>query len=261
MISEMLQCQFVALYTTLQSQINRIFRLWIQTLIPPVITSTLYFLIFGKVIGVQIGQMHGIDYIQYITPGLIMMSVVTNAFAHVTAVVYGARFQHVIDEMLVSPMSNFTILMGFLIGGVVRGLINGILVLLVALCFTPLPIQYVFSALGVAAMAATLLSLFAFINAIYAKSFDDISVVPNFILTPLSYLGGIFYSVDMLPALWRKISLFNPLLYINSAFRYAFFGVTADVGYATALWIIGLFIILLIWICLWMMKNGVGLRQ
>lgn len=256
----MIPSQIIGLYTLLKAQIKRTCRLWVQVLVPPIITTALYFMIFGKIMGARIGSIDGISYIEYITPGLIMMAVVNNAFSHVTAVLFGARFQHSIEELLVSPMTNLAILTGYVLGGVIRAFIVGFFVLLVACFFARVQIDHPLLALAVCFIAAVLMALVAFINSVLARTFDDISIIPTFILTPMSYLGGVFYSIHLLPTLWRTISMFNPLLYLINAFRYAFFGV-ADVAFGTALTVISATALMLAIVCLQMMNKGVGLRQ
>lgn len=250
---------YIAFLTILRKEMTRFFRIWSQTLLPPVITMALYFVIFGHVIGSQVANIQGFHYMQYIAPGLIMMSVITNAYANVVGSFFGIRFQKSIEELLVAPIPNTLILLGFIAGGVVRGLITGLLVTLLALCFTHLHVYNVFVILSVVLLSALLFSLAGFTNALYAKRFDDIAIVPTFILTPLTYLGGVFYSIHLLPAAWYVASLFNPILYIVSAFRYGILGIS-DVSVTVAFIILilccaGLFIL-----NLRLLNKGVGIR-
>ncbi len=241
---------FIAFSTLVNKEISRFMRIWLQTVLPPAITMALYFVIFGNLIGPRIGRMHGFDYMQYIAPGLIMMSVITNAYANVVSSLFGAKFQRHIEELLVSPMPNLLLLLGFVAGGIARGVVVGVVVTATALCFTTL---------AVVVLTAALFSLAGFINALFAKKFDDISIVPTFILTPLTYLGGVFYSIDMLPPFWQNVSLGNPILYMVNAFRYGMLGVSdIDIGLAFA--VIIAFCVALFALSMWLLKRGVGLR-
>ena len=204
-----------SLRTLTEREVRRYLRIWVQTLVPPAVTMSLYFVIFGSLIGPRIGSMNGFDYIQFMIPGLIMMSVITNSYANVVSSFFGVKFQRSIEELLVSPMPAFIILLGFIIGGVSRGILVGIVVYLVSLFFYPdFTIHNLPLTLGVLVLTAILFSLMGFINAIFADTFDDISVVPTFVLTPLIYLGGVFYSISILPEIWQKVSLINPMLYV-----------------------------------------------
>src|SRR5690606_16982937 len=201
--------QWVAFLTILVKEIRRFTRIWPQTLLPPAITMTLYFVIFGNLIGSRIGDMGGFDYMQYIAPGLIMMSVIQNSYGNVVSSFYSTKFQRSIEEMLVSPTSGFTILAGFVAGGVARGLCVGLIVTLLSLFFTDLYVHHLAVTIAVVVLTATLFSIGGFINAMFANKFDDVAIVPTFVLTPLTYLGGVFYSIDQLPEFWRTLSLFN----------------------------------------------------
>ena len=242
-------------------EIRRYMRIWIQTLVPPAVTMTLYFVIFGSLIGPRIGSMDGLDYIQFMIPGLIMLSVITNSYSNVTSSFYSVKFQRSIEELLVSPMPNWAILLGFIIGGVSRGIIIGIIVYFVSLFFYP-SFEVVNPALTILVLLLTtiLFSLMGFVNAIFADSFDDISIVPTFILTPLIYLGGVFYSINILPDFWRNISMANPMLYVVSTFREGMLGVS-DVSIPFALGMIFSFIGVLTGLCLYLLNKGVGIRQ
>ena len=251
--------QYIAFRAILVKEVLRFTRIWVQTVLPPMITTALYFVIFGQLIGSQIGDVHGFHYMQYIVPGLILMSVITNSYANVVSSFYSAKFQHNIEEMLVAPVPNYLIMLGFLGGGVARGLAVGVAVTLVALLFTPIPLHNLWVAISVLILTSILFSLGGLINAIYAKSFDHISIVPTFVLTPLTYLGGVFYSVAMLPPFWQDVSLVNPILYMVNAFRYGLLGIT-DVHLGVAyLAIIG-FIAGLFIFALYLMNRGHGIR-
>jgi ABC-2 type transport system permease protein len=251
----------VALHTIVRREIVRIMRIWTQTLIPPAITMTLYFVIFGKLIGSRIGNIQGdFSYMQYIVPGLVMMSIITNSYGNISSSFFGAKFQRSVEEMLVSPMSNWVILLGYVTGAVARGLVVGLLVLLIALFFTHLHIAHVLITLLSVLFGATIFSLAGFVNAIYAKKFDDIALVPTFVLTPLTYLGGVFYSVNMLSEPWQAISRINPILYMVNAFRFGVLGIS-DVHIGVAFGVMLLFVIGLSYVALNLLKRGVGLRS
>lgn len=249
----------IALYTILRREIVRFLRIWSQTLLPPVITMGLYFLIFGNLIGPRIGDMAGYSYIEYIVPGLVMMSVITNSYANVVASFFGSKFQRSLEEMLVSPTPNSVIIWGYLLGGVARGLVVGFLVVILSLFFTQLPIINIGIILLVGLLTAILFSLAGLLNAIFAKKFDDINLVPTFILTPLTYLGGVFYSITLLPDFWQKVTYVNPVFYMVNAFRYGMLGYS-DVELSTALIVISAFIVVLYSATVWLMNRGVGIR-
>lgn len=250
----------IAFRTIVRKEIYRFLRIWPQTLLPPAITTTLYFLIFGKLIGDRIGTIHGVTYMDYIVPGVILMSVISHSYSNVVSSFYSTKFQRNIEELLVSPVPNWVILLGYISGGIARGLLVGLVVASISLLFTPFSFQNLPIILSTAFLTATLFSLAGFINAIWAESFDDISIIPNFILTPLSYLGGVFYSVEMLPEIWQKISLGNPILYMVNAFRYGMIGVT-DIDIQITFMMTGGFIILLASICLILLHKGVGIKN
>ena len=254
-----LQQQTVAYQTMVVKEVGRFMRIWIQTLLPPAISMTLYFVIFGNLIGSRIGEMGGFTYMQYIAPGIIMMSIINNAYSNVVSSFFGAKFQKHIEEMLVSPIPNYLILAGYITGGVARGLLVGLIVSIVALFFTDLHVYSYTLMITVVLLTSVLFSLGGMINGIFAKKFDDISIIPTFILTPLTYLGGVFYSIDLLPELWQKISLFNPILYMINAFRYGMLGVS-DINVTYALGMIGVFVIVLSAFCLYLLNRGVGLK-
>jgi ABC-2 type transport system permease protein len=251
----------VALYTITRREIMRVVRIWTQTLIPPMVTMTLYFVIFGKLIGSRIGTIEGgFTYIQFIVPGLVMMSIINNSYANISSSFFGAKFQRSVEEMLVSPMPNWVILLGYVTGSVARGLVVGALVLGIALFFTSLHLVHPLITLASVVLGATIFALAGFINAIYAKKFDDIALVPTFVLTPLTYLGGVFYSVNMLSEPWQSISRINPILYMVNTFRFGVLGIS-DVGVVTAFVVMIGFVAGLSIIALQLLKRGVGLRS
>jgi ABC-2 type transport system permease protein len=250
---------YIAYKTIVRKEILRFARIWVQTLLPPAVTMALYFLIFGRLIGPRIGSMGQFTYTEYIAPGLIMMSVITNSYANVVSSFFGAKFQKHIEELLVAPIPNCLILAGFITGGVARGLAVGTVVTGVALFFTRLSLHHTLVMLGMAFLTAALFSLAGLINGIFAKKFDDISIIPTFVLTPLTYLGGVFYSMDMLPQFWQKVSLANPILYMVSAFRYGMLG-TTDVPIGTAFAVIIFLIGVLLILSLYLMNRGIGIR-
>lgn len=254
-----LQQSLIALSVIVYKEIRRFMRIWIQTLIPPIITMTLYFVIFGSLIGSRVGTMGGYDYMQYITPGLVMMSVITNSYSNVASSFFGAKFQRSVEEMLVSPMPSWVIVAGFVLGGVARGLLVGALVLVVSLFFTELVIKDFGLTILVFFGTAVLFALGGFLNAVFSTKFDDISIVPTFILTPLTYLGGVFYSLDLLPGFWQGVSLMNPVVYIISAFRVGMLG-TGDVPVWVSVMMVSFFIIVLFSACVWCMERGKGMR-
>jgi len=255
-----LRAQWNAFSTLVIKEYNRIVRIWIQTIVPPAITMTLYFIIFGSLIGKRIGSMDGFDYMQFIAPGLIMLSVITNSYGNVVSSFFGAKFGRHIEEMLVSPMPNYLILWGHVAGGVIRGLFVGGVVTLVALFFTRLEMQHPLIVLTTVVLTAIVFSLGGFINAVFAKKFDDISIVPTFVLTPLTYLGGVFYSISLLPPFWQHVSQANPILYMVNAFRYGVLG-TSDIPIGTAYAIIGVAIAILYGVSMYLLNRGIGIRE
>lgn len=251
--------QWIAFLSILRKEIRRFTRIWVQTLLPPAITMVLYFVIFGKLVGTRIGEMGGVSYINFVAPGLIMMSVLTNAYANVSSSFFSAKFSRSIEELLVSPASNVVILLGYVMGGVARGLAVGVIVTIVALFFTNLHIEHPLITLLVLLMTAVTFSLAGFINAVYANSFDDVSIIPTFVLTPLTYLGGVFYSITLLSDFWQSVSMFNPILHMVNAFRYGMLGVSD-----TPIWIAvsGLFclVVVLFYVSLFLLAKGKRLR-
>jgi ABC-2 type transport system permease protein len=251
--------KWIAFKAILVREVLRFTRIWVQTILPPMITTALYFVIFGNLIGSQIGDIHGFKYMAYIVPGLILMAVITNAYANVVASFYSAKYQRNIEEMLVSPIPNCLIMMGYVGGGVARGLAVGFAVTLVALFFTEIPLYNLWVVLSVLLLTSVLFSLAGLINAIYATSFDHITIIPTFVLTPLTYLGGVFYTVAMLPPFWQSLSLANPILYMVNAFRYGLLGVSDVNLWVAYLAIIG-FIAVLFWVALSLLNRGYGIR-
>lgn len=250
----------VAVKTIIRKEVVRVLRIWIQTIVPPAITMTLYFVIFGNLIGRRIGTMEGFDYMQYIAPGLIMMSVITNSYGNVVSSFFGAKFARHIEEMLVAPMSYASIIIGHVAGGVLRGLLVGTLVTIIALFFTRLDVAHPFIMISVVLLSSIVFSLAGFINAIFARKFDDISIVPTFVLTPLTYLGGVFYTISMLPPFWQNVSKANPILYMVNAFRYGILG-KSDISIGHAYAILLVFIVVLFTTCVLLMRRGVGIRE
>jgi ABC-2 type transport system permease protein len=253
------RAKLIAFQTILTKEVLRFARIWIQTVLPPVVTTALYFIIFGNLIGPRIGSMDGFDYMEFIIPGLIMMAVITNSYANVVSSFYGSKFQRHIEEMLISPVPNYIILVGFVGGGVARGLTVGVAVTIVSLVFHPLNIHSLWVMFSMILLTSILFSLAGLINGVYAKSFDDISIVPTFVLTPLTYLGGIFYSISLLPEFWQQASLINPILYMVNAFRYGFLGVS-DISLTLSYAISIGFIIILYLFSLYLLRKGHGIR-
>jgi ABC-2 type transport system permease protein len=251
---------WVAFTTILIKEVRRFLRIWPQTLVPPVITISLYFVIFGNLIGSRIGQMDGYTYMEFVVPGLIMMSVITNSYSNVVSSFYGAKFQHSIEELIVSPVPNWVILWGYALGGVARGLMVGLIVTGMSLFFTDLSVQDPLLTMSVVLLTATLFSFAGLINAIFANSFDDISIIPTFVLTPLIYLGGVFYSVSLLSDFWAGVSKINPILYMVNAFRYGILGIS-DVSVSFAFVMIFGFIVIAFSYCLYLLNTGKRIRQ
>jgi ABC-2 type transport system permease protein len=255
-----LRTQAVALATLGRKEYERMVRIWGQTILPPAVNMGLYFIIFGKLIGARIGQMGGFDYLQYIAPGLIMMAVITNSYGNVVSSFFSAKINRHLEELLVSPVSNFVIIAGHVAGGVMRGLLVGITVTVVALFFTPLPLAHPFITALVFLLCATIFSLGGLINGILAKNFDDVSIIPSFVLQPLTYLGGVFYSIDLLPDLAAQLSRLNPILYIVNAFRFGMLG-HADIAIGPALAVMVAFAVALYGICAFMLHRGTRIRE
>ena len=250
---------WIGYQTIVIKEVTRIVRIWPQTLLPPAITMTLYFVIFGQLIGRRIGEMGGMDYMEFIVPGLIMLSVITNSYGNITSSFFGAKFGRHVEELLISPLPPILILAGYVTGAVFRSLVVAVLVFGVASFFSDVTIGNWSVTIGVVLMTAIVFALGGFINATFAQKFDDIAIVPTFVLQPLTYLGGVFFSVDLLPGVWQHIALVNPILYMVNAFRYGMLGVT-DVPVAIAFAIIGVFALVLGTICVVLLTRGTGLR-
>ncbi len=250
----------IALTTIVIREVLRFVRIWPQTLMPPVVVTSLYFVIFGNLIGSRIGRMDGFGYNEFIMPGLVMMAVITNAYSNVVSSFYSSKFHRNIEEMLISPMPNYVILLGYVIGGVARGLMVGVLVMIVALFFTDLTVEHPWITVTILLLTAALFSVAGFINAIFAKSFDDISIVPTFVLAPLTYLGGVFYSIDILSPFWRQISFGNPILYMVNGFRYGILGVS-DIDILPAMALILFLLLLMSGVALRLLERGTGIRS
>lgn len=254
------QKNWVAYTSLVRKEVVRFIRIWTQTLLPPVITQSLYFIIFGGFIGSQIRNIHGVSYMTFIVPGLIMMGVINSAFANVVGSFFGAKFQRNIEELMVSPTPNWIIIAGYVTGGALRGVLVGIIIFAISAFFTH-PTIYNIGIVGLfIVLTAIVFSLGGFINAVFATKFDDISIFPTFILTPLTYFGGVFYSISDLPAVWQNISKLNPILYMVDGFRYGFFG-QADVNVFLSAGILIGFTVLLTGISLYLLKKGVGLKS
>ena len=251
---------WIALGTIARREVSRILRIWSQTLVPPAITMTLYFLIFGGLIGSRVGDMGGFSYMQFIVPGLVMMSVIQNSYGNISSSFFGAKFGRHVEELLVSPMPNWVILWGYVAGAVLRGLLVGVMVLGIAMLFTTVRIPHPLVTLSSVVLGATIFSLAGFVNAVFAKKFDDVAIVPTFILTPLTYLGGVFYSVTLLPGWAQALTHANPIFYMVNAFRYGLLG-TSDVPLWVAYGLMLAFVAALSALSLWLLRRGVGLRS
>lgn len=252
--------QYIAFLTILRKEVRRYTRIWTQTLLPSAITMSLYYLIFGTLIGSRIGEMGGVTYMQFVVPGLIMMSIITNSYANVVSSFFGAKFNNSIEELLVSPVPNYVILWGYVAGGVSRGLLVAVIVTAVSLFFTRLEIHSVWIVIAVVLLTSVMFSILGLINAVFANTFDDVNIVPTFVLTPLTYLGGVFYSLDLLPAFWATVSQANPLVYVVNAFRYGMLGVSdVSVGYAFAM--IGGFTLAAYSYAMYLLRTGKRLRS
>ncbi len=250
----------VALATIARREVMRILRIWTQTLIPPAITMTLYFLIFGGLIGSRVGKMGGMEYMQFIVPGLVMMSVIQNSYGNVSSSFFSSKFGRYVEELLVSPMPNWVILTGYVTGAVLRGVLVGAIVLCIAMLFTRVHIPHPLVTLSAVLLGATIFSLAGFINAVFAKKFDDVAIVPTFILTPLTYLGGVFYSISLLPPWAQAATHANPIFYMVNAFRFGLLG-QSDVPLWMAYALMLGFVVVLATIALTLLKKGVGLRS
>jgi ABC-2 type transport system permease protein len=250
----------IGLETIVRREYSRIIRIWGQTLVPPAVTATLYFIIFGSLIGRRIGSMGGYDYMQYIAPGLIMMAVITNSYGNVVSSFFGAKFGKHIEELLVAPLPNWLIVIGYVSGGVMRGLLVGAVVTIVALFFTDIPVAHPLLIGSSVLLTAVVFSLGGFFNAIFARNFDQISWFPTFILAPMTYLGGVFYSVSLLPEWAQRLSYANPILYMVNAFRHGFLG-TSDVSVGLAFAIMAAFAVVMFAVVVMLMNRGTGIRE
>lgn len=251
---------FIGIKTLMRKEVTRIVRIWSQTLLPPAITMTLYFVIFGNLIGSRIGQMGGFDYMSFIVPGLVMMAVITSSYGNMVSSFFGAKFAKHVEELLVSPMPNWAILAGYVSGSLFRGLMVGLIVTIISLFFTEIQIHNIWIIISTVILTSIVFSLGGFINAAFAKKFDDIAIIPTFVLTPLTYLGGVFYSISLLPDFWQKVSLINPVLYMVNTFRYGFLGVS-DINVGVAYGIIVAFVLILGFISWYILHKGIGLRS
>lgn len=250
---------WVGIKTLMRKEVTRIIRIWSQTLLPPAITMSLYFVIFGNLIGSRIGEMGGFDYMSFIVPGLVMMAVITSSYGNMVSSFFGAKFAKHVEELLISPMPNWAILAGYVSGSLFRGLAVGLIVTLISLFFTDIQIHNVWIIMSTVVLTSVVFSLGGFINAAFAKKFDDIAIIPTFVLTPLTYLGGVFYSISLLPDFWQKVSLINPVLYMVNTFRYGFLGVS-DINVGVAYAIIISFVLILGFISWYILHKGIGLR-
>ena len=251
--------KMIAFETIVIKEVRRFTRIWVQTLVPPAINIALYFVVFGNLVGRRIGDMGGFNYMEFIVPGLIMMAVIQNSYSNVVSSFFSHKFQRSVEELLVSPVPNSVILAGFVVGGMVRGLLVGGVVSLMALAFVDLKVEHPLIIISVILLTSLVFSLAGFINALFANSFDDISIIPTFVLTPLIYLGGVFYSSALLPGFWQGVSAMNPIFYMVNTFRYGFLGVS-DVPVAVAFLILISFAVVLSCACLWLLNRGTGLR-
>ena len=250
----------IALQTIVYREVRRFMRIWPQTMLPPAITMALYFVIFGNLIGRQIGGVGQFTYMEFIVPGLIMMSVITNSYGNVVSSFYGSKFQRNIEELMVAPVSPHIILIGFVTGGICRGLLVGLIVTFLSLFFTDLQVHHVGITVLVVLMTSAIFSMGGFINAVFARSFDDISIIPTFVLTPLTYLGGVFYSISLLPEFWQKVSMANPILHMVNAFRYGILGVS-DINIGLAIGLMLLTAVIFYLFCIYLMVTGRGMRE
>jgi ABC-2 type transport system permease protein len=255
----MMRDNWISFISIARKEMIRIFRIWVQTLVPPVITITLYFIIFGSLIGSQLGDIDGYDYMAFIAPGLIMMAIITNSYANTVSSFFSTKFQRNIEELLVSPTPNWVMVLGYVAGGMTRGLCVGLLVSLVSLIFVRLPLFNIPFIILFALLTSFVFSLAGLINGIFAKNFDDISIIPTFVITPLTYLGGVFYSISLLPEFWQTLSKANPVVYMIGGFRYGFLGI-ADIGVWLGLGMLVLFAVGLFLLTLSLLEKGTGVR-
>ena len=260
MSTSVARARWTGFQTIILRECGRILRIWGQTIVPSAVTAALYFVIFGTLIGRRIGQMDGVDYMQYIAPGLIMMAVITNAYANVSSSFFGAKFQRFLEEISVSPLPDWLVVLGYVGGGVLRGLLVGLVVTIISLVFTHLPVHHVLVIVAAVVLTAVVFSLAGFINGVFAKNFDQVNWIPTFILTPLTYFGGVFYSINLLPPWAQTLSHANPVLHMVNAFRYGFLG-RSDVDVVLAFAIMLGAAAVLFGIALTLMRRGTGLRD
>jgi ABC-2 type transport system permease protein len=252
--------QWIAFQTLLRKELTRIIRIWTQTILPPLVTQSLYFIIFGKFIGSQVGPINGVSYMSFIVPGIVMMAVINSAYGNVVSSFFGAKFQRNIEEMLVSPMKEWVIVAGYTAAGVLRGIIVGLLVFLISCFFTHPSIHNIWIVIAFTVLTSVVFSLAALINGIFARNFDEVAILQNFVLVPLIYLGGVFYSIENLPELWQNISKLNPLLYMVDGFRYGFFGFS-DVNIMFSAGLLIVLTVILWQINIWLLKKGIGIKN
>jgi ABC-2 type transport system permease protein len=252
--------RWIGFKTIVIREYGRIIRIWGQTIVPSAVTATLYFVIFGNLIGRRVGAMHGFDYRQFIAPGIIMMSVITNSYGNVVSSFFGAKFGKHLEEMLVSPLPNWVIVSGYVTGGLVRGLLVGSAVTIVSLLFTHLHVEHPLIVLGAVLLTSVIFALGGFLNALFAKNFDQVNWIPTFVLTPLTYLGGVFYSVSLLPPWAQKLSYANPILHMVNSFRYGFLGVS-DVNIGVAFLLMLGAALALFSLAVVLMNRGTGIRD
>lgn len=251
---------WIALKSLWRKEVTRFLRIWVQTLIPPVVTMSLYFIIFGNLIGSRVGEMGGFSYMQFIVPGLIMMSVITNSYTNVCSSFFSAKFQHNIEELLVAPVPTHIIIWGYVGGGLARGICTGILVTIISMLFVSYDVHSWGIIVCTLLLTSILFSLAGLLNAVFAKSFDDISIIPTFVLTPLTYLGGVFYSLTLLPQVWQWVSKLNPIVYMINGFRYGFLGIS-DVSLTVTFSMLILFVVVMYAIAWKIIESGRGLRS
>lgn len=251
---------FISFITLSRKEVVRFLRIWSQTLLPPVITTSLYFLIFGTFVGSQVRPIDGVSYISFIIPGLVMMSVITSSFTNVVSSFFGSKFQRNLEELMVSPTPNWVVLSGFASGGILRGILVGLIVYVISFVFARPQVQYPLFFLTFIVLTSIVFSLGGFLNGLYAKKFDDVAIFPTFVLTPLTYLGGVFYSIRALPDFWQSVSRFNPIVYMVDGFRYSFYG-QADFNVYFSLAILCGFTIALWIICMYLLNKGTGLKS
>lgn len=252
--------KYIAFRTIFDKDVKRILRIWVQTLLPSAITMTLYFIIFGKFIGSQVSDINGFSYMEFIVPGIVMMAVITNSFVNTSSTFFSVKFMKSIDEILISPTPNWVTLLGYVSGGVFRGLLVGLIVLGISLFFTSLKIYSLAIILVFILLTSALFSLGGFFNAVFARKFDHINIIPTFVLTPLTYLGGVFYSIKVLPEFWQALSLLNPILYMVNGFRFGFLGIS-DINIWIGFWMLVIFTLCLFFLNLHLMNRGIGLKN